>query len=226
MICDYTRVKFHSSKNEKAPVNGSLEASGLPDADGFSRANANWAIAFSVLDFTVSRSYLIRPSLSFNPAIGVRSAWIFQRDQVEYYSSGSVANLLKNVNGTSSIGLLGSSQMNWRWTKNWGLYSSFVGSLLYGKFSVGTKSFTDGSTVLDTSNDTFTILPNVSFDAGLKWEMCLNRVRLFASAGYEFQYWWRQNQRSHLNEDVTYSWVRYAEDLGFEGIAINAGVDF
>ena len=228
---EYTRVKFHASKNEKAPTGGSLEASGLStatdsDRTDFSKAQAKWSTAFSILDFTLSRPYLVRPSLALQPTIGVRAAWIFQRDQVDYYSGASVANMLKNNNGTSSIGILGGSQMNWRWTKNWGLYSSLTGSLLYGKFSVATKSLTSDEIVLNISEDTYKVLPNLSADAGVKWQMCFNRMKLFASLGYEFQYWWQQNQRPHFNETTTYSWLRYAEDLGFQGININAGIDF
>ena len=61
--------------------------------------------------------------------------------------------------------------------------------------------------------NTYKVLPNMSLDVGLTWEMAWKVVHWSMTAGYEFQYWWRQNQRPHLDYGATYSWVRHAEDL-------------
>jgi hypothetical protein len=104
-----------------------------------------------------------------------------------------------------------------------------IGSLIYGKMKVHAKSINSGSSPavpLNVSADNYKVLPNMSLDTGLTWEMSWRTVRLAVSAGYEFQYWWRQNQRPHLDIGTAYSWIRESEDLGFHGCKFNLGLDF
>jgi hypothetical protein len=82
------------------------------------------------------------------------------------------------------------------------------------------------ATPLNARTTVYKVLPNASLDIGLTWEMAWKVAHWSMTAGYEFQYWWRQNQRPHLNYGTNYSWVRQAEDLGFHGFKFNTVLDF
>jgi hypothetical protein len=66
----------------------------------------------------------------------------------------------------------------------------------------------------------------MSLDTGISWKMFWKAACLSLDAGYDFQYWWRQNQRLRLNNGAYYSWTRYAEDLGFQGFKLRAALDY
>ncbi len=229
LSAEFTRIKFHDFEHSDHHGKG-LSASGLPNAANETSAEANWAVSFNVLDVDMSRPYFLRPRFSLQPRLGLRSAWIKQRDHAEFFNASSNENkLLKYVNATSGIGLFGGTKLNWHWSSQWSLFGGATASLIYGKMKVAAKSINFGSSPavpLDVLADTHKLLPNMSLDTGLQWEMCWRVIRFSLAAGYEFQYWWRQNQRLHLENGSTYSWSRYAEDLGFQGLKFKAALDF
>jgi hypothetical protein len=230
LSADFARLTFENVEHAGHP-NGGVCASGLPNASNETSAKAMWAVSFNVLDVDLSRPYFLRPRFSLNPRIGVRTAWIKQHDHAHYFNaSNNESKLLKYVNATTGIGIFGGTQMNWYWSNQWSLFGGATGSLIYGKMKVAAKSmnFTESAATvpLDVSADTYKVLPNLSVDTGLQWQMAWKYVSLSLAAGYEFQYWWRQNQRLHLDDGATYSWVRFAEDLGFQGLNIRAALDF
>jgi hypothetical protein len=226
---EFIRLKFHNHEHVAIP-DGGLSASGLPGATNESSAEAKWAISFNVLDVDLSRPYFLRPRFSMEPRIGVRTAWIKQNDRALYlnaFTDGS--SLLKNVNSTAGIGVFGGTRLNWHWSSQWSLYGGATASLIYGKMKVAAKIMNSGfvSVVpLDISADTYKVLPNMSLDSGLQWEKAWKVVRFALAAGYDFQYWWGQNQRLHLKRGTQYSWSRYAEDLGFQGFKLKATLDY
>jgi hypothetical protein len=223
---EFTHLKIEQTKHVSKP----LMASGLPNVANETSAEGSWHLSYNVLDFDLGRAYFMRPRLSLHPKIGVRTAWIKQRDHEQYFNaSNSVNNLLTNVNSTSGAGLLGGTGLQWHFSSQWSLFSNFIASLIYGKIEVGAKIINYRTTPVEplkVSADTYKVLPNMSLDAGLRWETAWKVVHFALSAGYEFQYWWRQNQRVHLEGGTTYSWVRHAEDLGFHGFKLNAMLDF
>jgi hypothetical protein len=225
---EYTRLKFASLEHTSA--NGGISASGLFLAGNETSAKAKWALSFNVLDVDLSRPYFLRPRFSLEPRIGLRSAWITQRDHAQYFNaSNDQSRLLKYVNSASGIGIFGGTRMSWHWSRQWSLYGGASASLIYGKMNVAAKSMNFAvapAIPLDVSADTYKVLPNMSIDTGLQWQMCWKAVCLSLAAGYDFQYWWRQNQRPHLDANTNYSWIRHAEDLGFQGFKLSAALDY
>ena len=222
----FTRVKFHETRHSNSP----LSASGLPGVTNETSAEGGWSTSFNVLDFDLARSYFLRPHFSVHPRVGVRTAWIKQHDHAQYFNAlTNVSSLLTNVNSTSGVGLLAGSGLRWHASSQWSLFSNLIASLIYGKIEVGAKSMnfmTSPAEPLNVTADTHKVLPNTSLDIGLQWEMAWRVVHFSLAAGYEFQYWWRQNQRLQLDTGTSYSWQRRAEDLGFHGAKFNAALDF
>ncbi|MBF8262682.1 MAG: mOMP-like family protein [Parachlamydiales bacterium] len=229
IIAEYTHVKFHDTEHASHP-RGGLSASGLPGVVNETSAEASWTCSFNVFDFDLTRAYFLRPRFSVSPLLGIRTAWIQQRDHAQYFNaSTSVSNLLKYVNETAGAGLLGGTGLRWHWSSQWSLASHIAGSLIYGKFKVSAKAenyLTTPAEPLHVKADTYKFLPNMSIDTALQWEKAWCALRLTLAAGYEFQYWWRQNQRLHFDTGTAYSWTRYAEDLGFQGVKFRAALDF
>jgi|GEM_PF-963143 len=222
---EFTRLKFH----DLAHPHGSISASNLPALFFESSAKAKWKVSFNVLDLYLSRPYFLRPRFSAEPGIGLRTAWIFQRDYAQYFDLESGFNtMLKNVNSSAGIGILGRTRLNWHWSRQWSLFGGASASLIYAKMTVAAKAINnpDFETLLDISADIYKVLPNIGFNTGLQWIKSWARVALSLAAGYDFQYWWRQNQRLQLKSNETYSWDRYGEDLGFQGFTLKAALDF
>lgn len=225
----YTRIKFESLEHSAHPKSG-ISSSNLPGVSNDTSAEAKWAVSFNILDVDLSRPGFLRPRFSIEPRLGLRSAWIKQRNQSQYFNASNNQNsLLKYVNSTSGIGIFGATHLFWHWSSQWSLYGGATASIIYGKTKVAAKSMNFGSSPavpLDVSADTYKILPNMSFDTALQWQMCWKSVCLSFAGGYDFQYWWRQNQRPHLDDGAYYSWIRQAEDLGFHGFKLKAALDY
>jgi hypothetical protein len=113
----YTRLSTHQVQHSPAHRGQSLVASGLPGATLETSAEAKWSLSFNVIDLDLARSYFLRPRLSVHPRIGLRTAWIHQRDQEQYfYSASSVTHLLKYKTSTAGVGLLGGTELRWHWS--------------------------------------------------------------------------------------------------------------
>lgn len=222
---EFTRLKFHDHHSSGS----SLSASGLPDAGNESSAHAKWKISFNVLDFYLARPYFLRPRLSMEPRMGLRTAWIHQNDHEQYFNTLSGVNpWLKNNNLSKGIGIFGGTAAHWHWCRQWGLYGGASASLIYGKIKCSTEASdpSNSPSVLDVSADTYKVLPNCELHTGLQWNYSWKVATLLLAAGYDFQYWWGQNQRPHLKYNTDYSWLRYNEDLGFQGFSLTAALNY
>jgi len=226
---EYTRIKFDSVEHI-SHANGGVSSADLPGVFSETSAEAKWAVSFNVLDIDLSHPCFLRPHFSFEPRMGLRACWILQRDHAQYFNASNSQNsLLKYVNSTSGIGIFGGTHLNWHWSKQWSLYGGASASLIYGKMRVAAKSMNFGFTPavpLDVLADTYKVLPNMSLNTGINWEIFWKAACLSLTAGYDFQYWWQQNQRLRLNNGAYYSWTRYAEDLGFQGFKLKAALDY
>jgi hypothetical protein len=53
-----------------------------------------------------------------------------------------------------------------------------------------------------------------------------DKYRIEISARYENQYWWNQNQLPYFAYFEPERFQRYAEDLSFQGLTVDARFDF
>lgn len=106
------------------------------------------------------------------------------------------------------------------------------GSLLWGRFedSSRERQISEGLTsLLVDVKDTFRRLaPNAQFQLGFGWESNLaeDRFHLGIKLGYEFQYWWRQNQFLNERQFSSFNFEHESMDLSLNGATLDIRFDF
>lgn len=197
----------------------------------YRRTTESMKVFYNVLDINLGRTYFLRRTFSAHPFIGVKGAKIDQRSKLHWEGSAISDFNYKSSNDFWGAGIQLGTRGNWKFTKNWSVFGSVLGSLLYGWYDVDTKIqqfYPTITTPLNLESDLRAVVPNMAADAGVRWEYAgLSDRALFSlSLAYEFQYWWAQNQTLHTDATGAYVWNRWSEDFGLQGVKLNFGVDF
>ena len=120
----------------------------------------------------------------------------------------------------------------WFFGRHFSLFGSISGALLWGRFDTNNKEARDlptGDVSSLVVKDTFhRVVPNAQMALGLSWDANLNdeQNHLGIKLGYEFQYWWRQNQ--FLNEEQAFFFGLQHEstDMTLNGVTLDVRFDF
>ncbi|HAB98967.1 MAG TPA: hypothetical protein DCE71_04010 [Parachlamydiales bacterium] len=227
----FTTDQSNSVDQPKGP-NGALYPNQAVTANtDYTKATAEGTFQFNVLDVNVGRNYFLRKTFSMHPFMGVRGAKIDVRNYYTWEGSAVSDFHYKTSNDFWGIGLIGGTQGRWHFDSHWSFFGSFLGSLLYGWYDVGTdiQQFRGTpSNPLNLDSDIRHIMPNIAMDTGISWEYMAfrDRTRFSVSLAYEFQYWWAYNETLHTKQNATYAWDRLGEDFGLQGLKFNFGLDF
>ncbi len=212
---------------------------------------------FNVLDWELGRSFYISNSISLRPHVGIKGAW-HKLHETESFTA-AVAPVAYNASDTTKSWAVGpSAGINSNWYFGCGntmgpkgevrdrpmfsIFGDFSGALMYGHFK-NSHSET-GATAAGAASGGFNVsglnrnlmVPVLTGIMGLAWDMCFDcdKMHLGIRAGYELQYWFRQNQRfSNFNtggdQVQTASAPRYTRttgDLALQGLTIDVRFDF
>jgi hypothetical protein len=219
---EYLRFTTEQSTRVSPPPGGSL-SSNIFDGNDPLTSRMEMEINYNTLDLNLGRPYLLRNNFSLSPFVGVRGAVIHQHEEITETLFGSPLTA-HETNRFYGAGLRAGSQVRWLVGRGWSLFGSLAGSVVYGTFD---NRFTQDQAIKLQSN-TSGLSPNLTSDAGLTWEKALAsaRTRIAISLGYEFDYWWRQNQTIHNFTEAVVASSRISEDLGLHGVKLNCGFDF
>lgn len=201
----------------------------------------NWRIHYSMLDWELGRWFYVSKHLSLRPHIGVKGGWISQTvkrrfTKPQFFYKAEAENDFWGVgpcgglNTTWVLGTVG--------THHFSLFGDFAGALMYGHFDVDNEEeFTSIATGLETSEfkphklNRNLVAPMLQTILGFSWDTSYNRDRCHFGLriGYEFQFWFRQNQMLTGEffgplHSVTYQ--RAHDDLAFQGLTIDFKFDF
>lgn len=182
-------------------------------------------IRYDMVDLDLGRAYFLRRHFSVYPRFGIRGGWIYQSQTHTDNRDPNVVTKIKN--NFKGIGILGGSKQFWNLDANWSFFGDLGASLLYGKVDVFyDRNATTSQDLFDA--DTYQLFPNMSCEAGLKWERAFfcNRTNFSLAVSYEFNYWWRINQQLILRNGNPFFLDRASEDFGLQGVRINGSLDF
>lgn len=229
---EYIRFATSQSKNTPRAPGGSID-SNVYFSTGINTRNAklNMSVNYNVVDWNVGRLFFLRKNFSVHPFAGIRGSWINQHQQTDM-TTNTYTDSFYQKNDTWSLGFRTGSQGRWYFSKNWSAFGSAAASILYTDFSNSARlnriSNNVPNQLLNINLGNRRMLPNATLDAGISWEMsyACDRSRVRISAGYEFDYWWRQNQTIHLNAGTFFSYFRTSEDIALQGVKLNAAFDF
>lgn len=207
-------------------------------------AKQEWSIHFSMFDWELGRAYYVGKSLAVRPHVGVKGGWINQdrktrltETEVTPGVAGAVttAHLENNFWGVGpSVGVntmwvLGNAGSNM--DHRFSLFGDVAGALMYGHFdnSYNIKTETTSERVKGLDRNLAATMLQAMM--GLSWDTAFNRGRnhFMMKVGYEFQYWFRQNQFLALDSIGGSAFsgpIRYSDDLSLQGVTAEFRFDF
>lgn len=229
----------------KTRNSNSLKTSGVQFAEDlfglaspFSKGKINWTIHYSILDWELGRWFYVSEQLALRPHIGLKGGWISQNVN-EHFTRTNTHYHSKTRNRFGGVGAAGGINTTWNFytlcSHYFGFFGDFAGAIMYGRFNVnhrenGAIGATSHTGFKPTKLNRNLMVPMVQAIFGLSWDSGFNcdRYHFGIRLGYEFQYWFRQNQML-IGETVSSGLVNYhrsAGDLGLQGLTLDFKFDF
>jgi Legionella pneumophila major outer membrane protein precursor len=192
-------------------------------------AKIHWDVSFYDLHWVLGRNYFVSKFLSFRPFFGIATAWIDQHRHLHLRQNGNDRIALKSENDFWGIGPRVGVDTQFALCENFSIYGNVTGDLLWADFEVSEKEVnkTTSTEIYDLDYDLDSIVPTLSFGLGVAYETNLSKDRyhIMIKAGYENQYWWRQNQLPVFEGSIP-AFHRISEDLSLQGLTVEFRLDF
>ena len=185
LIATWSYLHANQKHNTLAPVGGAL-FDNVDEYEEITNASSQFSFKLDLLDLVVGKSFFINQGFSLRPYVGLRTAWVKERQQVT--ESGGYLTI-EGVNFTSvsfknnfwGLGFRGGMDATWKWTKDWGFYGDFGLNLLPGRFHLqGTQSITIGALtnpIVDFRDTSRTQQLIVDGSIGVKWNKSFSQDR-------------------------------------------------
>jgi len=238
-----TNVYFTWFQTKNSNAVGTTGAQSAQDLFGlaspFSQGKINWTIHYSMLDWELGRWFYVSKHLSLRPHIGLKGGWISQHVKEEFTRPIQNSYHSKTSNEFWGVGASGGFNTKWNFatlgSHHFDFFGDFAGALMYGHFDVdhnetGIIGVGPNNGFQPSKLDRNLMAPMIQGIFGISWDTGYNcdRCHIGLRLGYEFQYWWRQNQML-INETSAASLVNYrrsAGDLALQGLTIDLKFDF
>lgn len=185
----------------------------------FESATAHWRLHLNVLDLDLGRNFYVSPHLALRPHIGIRSAWIFQNQNVTY--ACDFIDTVKLTNNYWGIGIVAGLDSTWDLGMGFSVYGNIAASNISGFYNLALLEVQQGVTLNNITEKPHVSKAITDFQLGLRWE------KLFDSAFLLFQVGWEQH--------IFYNQLQWQGgafgptpngDLGISGVTIAARVGF
>ncbi len=216
---------------------------GLAPQKGFgllqlaNKIQSHWNVHYYVIDLELGRSFFVSKFLSFRPQFGIESAWISQRRRYHIETNldpgtGIFGENIYGKNNFFGIGPRTGIQGTWRFCPHFNLMGTVAGSLQWGSFdnTLSETALTRLGKVkrVDVDGDLHQLVPNVQMALMLGWDTNImqDRFHLGIYLGYEFQYWWRQNQFLNQQQFTGTNFEHESRDLSLNGATLDIRFDF
>ncbi len=204
-------------------------------------AKIHWGIHFSMFDWELGRWHYVSKSLALRPHVGVKGGWIDQDINVRFKNPEGTRPVVRGKLENDFWGVGPSVGINTMWIlgnagksmeHRFSLIGDFGGALMYGHFDVKDKAKVFGRGGVETGsvkrngltrNLAVTMLQGFM---GLSWDTPFNHDKnhFMLKAGYELQYWFRQNQLVWTTDGTKNR--RISDDLALQGVTVDLRFDF
>ena len=226
---------FHTQNSNSTGTRGAQVAvDNIGSVGLFTQGTIDWRIHYSMLDWELGRWFYVSKQLSLRPHVGVKGGWINQK--VNKKITTTVTNFKVNQrNHFWGVGVSGGLNTNWAFvyvhSNRFSLFGDLAGAILYGHFDIDNSELTSAGGGFKPSDLNRNLaVPMVQAMLGLGWDTGFNcdRCHIGIKLGYEFQFWFRQNQML-TNETTVGGTVRYQREngnLAFQGLTLDIKFDF
>ncbi|MCB1074672.1 MAG: hypothetical protein KDK59_03980 [Simkania sp.] len=226
----------------------------LPDSVPWRHARSHHDLNYNNVNLEIGREYFLSRTISARPEIGLKSSWLYDRQNVRY-SEIFFPNLpqFSNINGKMKdksvmwgLGPRMGVTVNGYIGDGFSLVGRITGALLY---SYTRSSMSAGIDVnipnvnlpapirMHLRSTEHHFVPTAQMMLGLIWETYINdkRQHITLGAGYEVEYFWRANQTLLAGDTTTsldfslprrISVSKASEDIMFYGLTLKARLDF
>ncbi|MBI3901239.1 MAG: hypothetical protein HY324_03695 [Chlamydiia bacterium] len=208
-------------------------------------ANGEWKVLYDVVDLDVG--YFFRaPSFQCRPHIGIRSAWINQKMDLNFNlnfqnggASTSSANFISlNSNQFWGMGLRSGADATWHFWNDFSLFGKSGVSLLWGQYNVsrqeiltsaltvGGITYLPGTTRAITNVMRYQLATALDLIGGFGWHTTCYGLGLDLSLAWEFQLWFSQNQLLKVVGNNNINYVNLQGDFSTQGLTAGIAVTF
>lgn len=199
------------------------------DANVMPRASSRFSANFNTLDARIFKSYFVSKYFISSPMIGFRAAWIDQNYLARYFILEN-KNTVKYSNNYYGFGLSASYEARFLIHKYVDFYANTLLALLFSKFDVLQYSNSPIDSLLYRVKDSyFTVTPDAEMGLGflINGFYDKNKYKISAKIGYEFHYWWNQNQLKRFMDLNPVAIKEYSEkDLSINGFVFGLLLTF
>lgn len=239
-----------------SPEKGSILTQLLEPDDqitGSDNAKANWEMNLFIGDLSLGRQFILIPTITVRPFLGIRGVMIdqtyscrYRRLRVESITFQELkVQRFKSDNDYSGIGPRLGTDFSFFLSKRWTLLANFSSSLFIGSYRVREKIRALTFDFEEFSSESsyrlkdrgYTIRYNIEGSVGLGWEHWMNKhsVRFAPSILFEGSEWFDVNQLSQIPNATDYNLAdafpyqntyRLHGDLGLLGFTINLQLDY
>jgi hypothetical protein len=233
---NFTWFQTDASRHVSSPGDLSLQKGAINTLLA-SEIRGHWDVHNYVIDLEVGRRFFVSKFLSFRPQFGIETAWIFQR---RHFSMKKPFDIITQSTSDSihgkchdwGIGPRAGVEGTWFFTTHFSVFGSINGALLWSHFETKNKENVGipfGEITGVEVRDAFhRLVPNVQMATGFSWDSNLSedRFHLGIKLGYEFQYWWRQNQFLNEQQSLFYGLQHESNDMSINGVTFDVRFDF
>ena len=228
---------FQTKNSNSINSNGPQQAGDLFGLNTpFTQGKIDWRIHYSVIDWELGRWYSVSKHLTLRPHIGIKNAWISQHVKEGFTTTNGPATSTSS-NEFWGIGASGGLNTTWNFatvdSHNFKFFGDFAGAMLYGHFNVKHQETAPFGGFRPTNLSRNLLVPMLQAMFGISWDTGLDcdRYHLGLRVGYEFQYWFRQNQMliDETFPTATGTLVNYFRStgaLGLQGLTVDLRFDF
>jgi hypothetical protein len=222
----YYRTHAHNSTRSKLPHLFPL----VGDEDlNLIQSKAQWHVHFYNLDLALGKNYFVSKSLALRPFFGLALTWIDQHRHFHFHTDVRNRITLKSKNDFFGLGPKLGLNAQFYMGGNFSCYGDVSGDLQWGDFHITERedNRTESLEIYALRYSLHRMVPSVALGLGIAYEtMFREDTRSFRiKAGYESQYWWRQNQLPLFNSD-SLTFHRNSEDLSMQGLTLEFRLDF
>lgn len=190
-------------------------------------AKSDFSINFQLGDVVLGKSIPLTSRLLLRPFMGMRGAWIKQKN-MQTFGSTSPYNIEKQ-NFFKGVGGLFGCESNWQLGSGVSFLANVGAALLAGRFDLYQTQKTPQNLYAVNWQDHFKVLsPMVQYVTGLGWDRNFHREKWHVGVAltFEGQYWWNQNQMPIFMDDILASYTHAQGSLAFYGFNVSARFDF
>lgn len=228
LFADITGYSTHAHTHNKANFPVFFSLPGVTSSPAL-KVDACWHVNYYNAHLVLGRNFFVSKYLSLHPMFGLALAWIDQHQKIDRVGKEGEFIVLKSRNRFAGLGPHFGFVTHYFFNRHYSLYGNISGGLLWGDFHVREKEGEVNPHLCwyNERSSLHRMVPNVGFSLGAAWETVFakNHAHAMIKAGYENQYWWRQNQLP-LFDSASLDFERKAEDLELQGLTVEFRLDF